>query len=430
MAINKKVSLGRIGIVIEGDFDSTKAYKRLSLVKVPLTGDVYISKTDIPANTEITDERWYKLLSGNEGDDETISNINAAINNLDLKINNSVVALGNRITALGDELSGFMVWGQAYNNANNPELLVGVPNNIELENISGILFKSPRDGYSSISVVAYTDNIPTGREILNIELDNPLFQGNVYCIAKVNIFGGISYIVTTLHDSVRYIESIAYLTKNGSNQTKSLMINAMANVKNMANNVQYNFHCVNCDFAIDLFACVKVKSGNSTLALTTLDGGDPNTANYRRLVFTDALRIMFHIGGYYKNVNVKSGNYYDGTAGNPGTGSRFSENYSYPGTYNEAIDNDIPLSIPQLYGRDNVSLSQFIIPRNTKFTIILLPNMDASTGNVTKTSYSKCPYSMMFWFDDFEAIIRYNNNGVDIDSRDNDPIDNEFDDDE
>ena len=37
---------------------------------------------------------------------------------------------------------------------------------------------------------------------------------------------------------------------------------------------------------------------------------------------------------------------------------------------------------------------------------------------------------MMFWFDDFEAIIRYNNNGADIDSRDNDPIDNEFDDDE
>ena len=65
MAINKKVSLGRIGFVIEGEFDYTKAYKKLSVVNVPSTGSVYTAKTDIPANTPITDDRWFKLIDGN-----------------------------------------------------------------------------------------------------------------------------------------------------------------------------------------------------------------------------------------------------------------------------------------------------------------------------------------------------------------------------
>ena len=57
-------SLGKVSITPEGDWENKK-YSRLSLVKYPSTGNVYISKKDVPTNIDITNTEYWMLISEN-----------------------------------------------------------------------------------------------------------------------------------------------------------------------------------------------------------------------------------------------------------------------------------------------------------------------------------------------------------------------------
>lgn len=58
-------SLGKVSITPEGDWEN-KAYNRLSLVRHPSTGNVYISKKDVPYNEtepiEVTNTGYWMLV--------------------------------------------------------------------------------------------------------------------------------------------------------------------------------------------------------------------------------------------------------------------------------------------------------------------------------------------------------------------------------
>lgn len=57
-------SLGKVSLTPEGDWEN-KEYDRLSLVRYPSTGDVYLSKKAVPVDIEITNtEYWMLVLEG------------------------------------------------------------------------------------------------------------------------------------------------------------------------------------------------------------------------------------------------------------------------------------------------------------------------------------------------------------------------------
>ena len=57
-------SLGKVSLTPEGDWEN-KEYDRLSLIRYPSTGDVYLSKKAVPVDIEITNtEYWMLVLEG------------------------------------------------------------------------------------------------------------------------------------------------------------------------------------------------------------------------------------------------------------------------------------------------------------------------------------------------------------------------------
>lgn len=508
MAINKKVSLGRIGFVIEGDFDSTKAYKKLSVVKIPSTGSVYVAREDIPANTNITDSRWYKLLDGNTessgifissakfGEDETgnIATVSTTLtkysvivsilndweegihyhddyeclyiynqrHNKYIKINltydnylenniiicevdevnntsKAIVIPVNKLNKLEDKLQDDLNEAVEHINddmdtdrENTRVALVSVNNSIN--NIKGIinknsLFITKIDN----SVSALNLYLPEGYTLdfdgnlvfkcikhglktiyirkadsgfIKLELNEPLYEGNVYVIYKY--FSNDEYRINLLYEDIKVINSPAYISKIGDNEPNSLMINAISNIQNIYSNYQYNFDCVNNESELDLFSFLANKVNNSLQDITAI-----NVNNYNALYLKVRLRMIFHIANYYKHFDVRGGNYKTASnsgSGMTGVGSYFSGNATYPKEpLGEGVLNDIPVCIPQFYNYENLELTRLRIPVNSKFTIVLLPNLNPVNGEVVLSNVAQCPYSINIWFDNFASIVNYNN---------------------
>lgn len=511
MAINKKVSLGRIGFVIEGDFDSTKAYKKLSVVKVPSTGSVYVAREDIPANTAITDSRWYKFLDGNtessgifissaEFDESETGNVasvsttltkyNVIINILNdwkdgiryyddyerlyvynqrhnkyIKINliydnylenniiicevdevnntsKAIVIPVNKLNKLEDKLKGDLNEAVEHINddmdkdrKNTRAALVSVNNSIN--NIKGIINKNSLfitkidnsvsalnlylpegytlDFYGNLVFKCIKHGLKTiyirkaDSGFIKLELNEPLYEGNVYVIYKY--FSNDEYRINLLYEDIKVINSPAYISKIGDNEPNSLMINAISNIQNIYSNYQYNFDCVNNESELDLFSFLANKVNNSLQDITAI-----NVNNYNALYLKVRLRMIFHIANYYKHFDVRGGNYKTASnsgSGMTGVGSYFSGNATYPKEpLGEGVLNDIPVCIPQFYNYENLELTRLRIPVNSKFTIVLLPNLNPVNGEVVLSNVAQCPYSINIWFDNFASIVNYNNGTI------------------
>lgn len=499
MAIRKLVSLGRIGFVIEGDYDFTKSYKRLSVVKDASTGSTYIAKTDIPAGVAPNNSSdWFKIIEGQSGSSDvyisqlplgginngnkiaistpltrysivikvlnnwistanyyedntkfyventnshvitevgvangykqndiiictisenesasciTVSSI-ATINQTISNINNAIGHVIENINASIEELSsrsdGFMAYGRALFNwsDNSDTLTVVIRDTLDIRTISAILFYCPRDGYKHIEVAAYADD-PTERTViftLDLATSRPLFAGNTYVIDILKSGDTYSYLLRLVQEKYKVVHSPAYITRINDEEPTSIMINGFANIQTIYDNFEYNFSCINSEFDIDLFDILGVYNGSNITTLTAI-----NYSNYNQLRFVKRFKFMFHIASYYKAIGTNGGNYYKAEGGT--NGARFSEAKIYPETYDERVVNDIKVSIPQFYGRTNLELTSFVIPKNTKFTIILLPNLYYNTGYTVYTEASHCPYSMIILFDDFEKLVALNNGG-------------------
>lgn len=510
MAINKKVSLGRIGFVIEGDFDSTKAYKKLSVVKIPSTGSVYVAKEDIPANTAITDSRWYKLLDGNTessgifissakfGEDETgniatisttltkysvivnilndwekgiryhddyeclyiynqrhnkyieidllfenylkdniiiceideVNNTSKAIvipvnkldkledklqNDLDLAIehinedmgtdreNNKVafVNVNNRITNLNNLVSKGCLFITS-TDEHLPDINLILPQGYTVNFDGCLIFKCSTDGVKTVII-----NDFNGEYNIALELNEPLYEGNLYAVYK----DSSTYRISLLYENVKVVNSPAYISKIGNDEPNSFMINVISNVQNFYSNYQYNFDCVNNEFELDLFSFLANKVNNTLQDITAI-----NINNYNKLYLKVRFRMIFHIANYYKHSDVRGGNYKTASnsgSGMTGVGSYFSKNVTYPkDPLQEGVLNDIPVCLPQFHNYEGLELTRLSIPANSKFTIVVLPNLNPVNGAVLKTSVANCPYSINIWFDDFEAIVNYNNGTI------------------
>lgn len=510
MTINKKVSLGRIGFVIEGDFDSTKAYKKLSVVKIPSTGSVYVAKEDIPANTAITDSRWYKLLDGNTessgifissakfGEDETgniatisttltkysvivnilndweegiryhddyeclyiynqrhnkyieidllfenylkdniiiceideVNNTSKAIvipvnkldkledklqNDLDLAIehinedmgtdreNNRVafVNVNNRITNLNNLVSKGCLFITS-TDEHLPDINLILPQGYTVNFDGCLIFKCSTDGVKTVII-----NDFNGEYNIALELNEPLYEGNLYAVYK----DSSTYRISLLYENVKVVNSPAYISKIGNDEPNSFMINAISNVQNFYSNYQYNFDCVNNEFELDLFSFLANKVNNTLQDITAI-----NINNYNKLYLKVRFRMIFHIANYYKHSDVRGGNYKTASnsgSGMTGVGSYFSKNVTYPkDPLQEGVLNDIPVCLPQFHNYEGLELTRLSIPANSKFTIVVLPNLNPVNGAVLKTSVANCPYSINIWFDDFEAIVNYNNGTI------------------
>lgn len=510
MAINKKVSLGRIGFVIEGDFDSTKAYKKLSVVKIPSTGSLYVAKEDIPANTNITDSRWYKLLDGNTessgifissakfGEDETgnIATVSTTLTKysvivsilndweegiryhddyeclyiynqrhnkyieIDLlfenylkdniiiceidEVNNTskaIVIPVNKLNKLEDKLQhdldlavehinedmntdrennrvAFVSVNNRITNINNlvskgclfitdtdehlPSLNLNLPQGYTINYDGALIFKCTTDGVKEIVI-----NDFNGDYNIALELNESLYEGNLYAVYKASS----NYYIKLLYENVKVINSPAYISKIGNDEPNSFMINAISNVQNFYSNYQYNFDCVNNEFELDLFSYLANKVNNTLQDITAI-----NINNYNKLYLKVRFRMIFHIANYYKHFDVRGGNYKTASnsgSGMTGVGSYFSKNVTYPkDPLQEGVLNDIPVCLPQFHNYEGLELTKLSIPANSKFTIVVLPNLNPVNGAVLKTSVAKCPYSINIWFDNFEAIVNYNNGTI------------------
>lgn len=53
-------NLGKIGITVDGDYDSTKEYQKLCMVKDIDSGITYISRKDVPIGIEITNKDYWQ----------------------------------------------------------------------------------------------------------------------------------------------------------------------------------------------------------------------------------------------------------------------------------------------------------------------------------------------------------------------------------
>lgn len=510
MAINKKVSLGRIGFVIEGDFDSTKAYKKLSVVKIPSTGSLYVAKEDIPANTNITDSRWYKLLDGNTessgifissakfGTDETgnIATVSTTLTKysvivsilndweegiryhddyeclyiynqrhnkyieIDLLFENylkdniiiceidevnstskAIVIPVNKLNKLEDKLQhdldiavehinedmntdrennrvAFVSVNNRITNINNlvskgclfitdtdehlPSLNLNLPQGYTINYDGALIFKCTTDGVKEIVI-----NDFNGDYNIALELNESLYEGNLYAVYKASN----NYYIKLLYENVKVINSPAYISKIGNDEPNSFMINAISNVQNFYSNYQYNFDCVNNEFELDLFSYLANKVNNALQDITAI-----NINNYNKLYLKVRFRMIFHIANYYKHFDVRGGNYKTASnsgSGMTGVGSYFSKNVTYPkDPLQEGVLNDIPVCLPQFHNYEGLELTRLSIPANSKFTIVVLPNLNPVNGAVLKTSVAKCPYSINIWFDNFEAIVNYNNGTI------------------
>lgn len=509
MAINKKVSLGRIGFVIEGDFDSTKAYKKLSVVKIPSTGSLYVAKEGIPANTDITDSRWYKLLDGNTessgifissakfGTDQTgniatvsttltkysvivsilndweegiryhddyeclyiynqrhnkyieidllfenylkdniiiceideINNTSKAIvipvnkldkledklqHDLDLAVerinddmstdreNNRVafVSVNNRITNLNNLVSKGCLFITS-TDEHLPDINLILPQGYTVDFGGCLIFKCSTDGVKTVIINDYN-----GEYNIALELNEPLYEGNLYAVYK----DSSTYQIALLYENVKVVNSPAYISIIDNNEPNSLMINAISNIQNFYSNYQYNFDCVNNEFELDLFSFLANKVDNTLQDITAI-----NINNYNKLYLKVRFRMIFHIANYYKHSDVRGGNYKTASNGSgmTGVGSYFSKNVTYPkNPLQEGVLNDIPVCIPQFHNYEGLELTRLSIPANSKFTIVVLPNLNPVSGAVLKTTVGNCPYSINIWFDDFEAIVNYNNGTI------------------
>lgn len=510
MAINKKVSLGRIGFVIEGDFDSTKAYKKLSVVKVPSTGSVYVAREDIPANTNITDSRWYKLLDGNSessgifitsakfGEDETgnIANVSTALTKYSVIVNilndwdentnyyngaellyiynqrhnryveiqlthqnylkdNLIICeineanddsdcivipvgklsrletklegdLQNAIETITDNMDidrennrvAFVDVNNKITNINNliskgclfitdtdehlPSLNLNLPQGYTIDFDGGLIFKCSSDGVKEIVINDFNSKYNVA-----LELSEPLYEGSLYIIYK----NSSSYQIMLLYENIKVVNSPAYVSKIDNDEPYSLMINAISNVQNFYSNYQYNFDCVNNEFELNLFSFLANKVDDTLQDITAI-----NINNYNKLYLKVRLRMIFHIANYYKHIDVRGGNYKSAAnsgSGMTGVGSYFSNNVTYPTNHlGRGVLNDIPVCLPQFHNYEGLELTRLSIPANSKFTIVLLPNLNPVTGAVLTSSVGKCPYSINIWFDDFEAIVNYNNGTI------------------
>ena len=482
MAINKEVSLGRIGFVIEGDFDSTKAYKKLSVVKVPSTGSVYISKTNVPANTSIGNENYWLNVFNGEINNIGLRSVKlpqlSTLSDLEyvnvIEISSSIKEYNLFVTVCGDiddidnpegELYGATredkkkVWvynsvtrqyisiyddittlnsndilitevnennnthntsvirSSVLENINNGELSsringfiihaipsftndaktlkLSIGNKIDIATIGGILFKVPdyRDAFDRILINNDDDELIT---TLTLTQDL-LFAGDIYIITPTIVDRvWTSSKLRLLHRNDKVINSKAYVAID---QNGIFVINGFSNIRTTAlDNYEYIFDCINTECNIDLFSMIGLDDG--------VGGADEldvlNSETYNALVFTEKLKFIFHIANYYKNQDTTGGKYNKGTGHDRGVGSYFSGQK----VFNE---NNLRMSIPQFWGRTELNLTRFIIPRNTKFSIMLLPMLNCVDGTID--SDANVTYSMIILFDDFESVAKYNNNG-------------------
>lgn len=112
-------NLGKVAPTLEGAFDNTKAYDRLSCVFDSKTGSTYISKRPVPVGIDIFDNKYWQPLSvgtnripltENFGTDSFRSMTQKFLTELwnkQYKVNDSVADYAKRLAALETNLNGY-----------------------------------------------------------------------------------------------------------------------------------------------------------------------------------------------------------------------------------------------------------------------------------------------------------------------------------
>lgn len=112
-------NLGKVAPTLEGAFDNTKAYDRLSCVFDSKTGSTYISRRPVPVGIDIFDDKYWQPLSvgtnripltesfGTDSFRSMTQKFLTELWNKQYKVNDSVTDYAKRLTALETNLNGY-----------------------------------------------------------------------------------------------------------------------------------------------------------------------------------------------------------------------------------------------------------------------------------------------------------------------------------
>lgn len=112
-------NLGKVAPTLEGAFDNTKAYDRLSCVFDSKTGSTYISKRPVPVGIDIFDDKYWQPLSvgtnripltesfGTDSFRSMTQKFLTELWNKQYKVNDSVADYAKRLAALETNLNGY-----------------------------------------------------------------------------------------------------------------------------------------------------------------------------------------------------------------------------------------------------------------------------------------------------------------------------------
>lgn len=112
-------NLGKVAPTLEGAFDNTKAYDRLSCVFDSKTGSTYISRRPVPVGIDIFDDKYWQPLSvgtnripltesfGTDSFRSMTQKFLTELWNKQYKVNDSVADYAKRLAVLETNLNGY-----------------------------------------------------------------------------------------------------------------------------------------------------------------------------------------------------------------------------------------------------------------------------------------------------------------------------------
>lgn len=112
-------NLGKVAPTLEGAFDNTKAYDRLSCVFDSKTGSTYISRRPVPVGIDIFDDKYWQPLSvgtnrvplaesfGTDSFRSMTQKFLTELWNKQYKVNDSVEDYAKRLATLETKLNGY-----------------------------------------------------------------------------------------------------------------------------------------------------------------------------------------------------------------------------------------------------------------------------------------------------------------------------------
>ena len=97
--------LGKVTVTLNGDWDETKEYERLCIVRNPINKKTYMSKIFVPAGEELTNETYWQYIIGGVEDNLLSTDPEQALSAnmgrvLSEMINNAINDYNNKIVAL------------------------------------------------------------------------------------------------------------------------------------------------------------------------------------------------------------------------------------------------------------------------------------------------------------------------------------------